>query len=293
MQWPLCKNGWLEKPNLASLHFATDTCSNGAPRSETPMKTAGWSIQCAADTFAIDDCSKVVTCSRYSCGDGWSNAQRVHGPTVTVAMSHMQWYSWGNDWLERSSPASWPPKPDFYYASSRNMDKISRPAGIYSFTFCFTIRAIRQENPCKSSQRYRQGLKPNVITYSSLVSACSKGMETEKALEVCANLKHSGLQPDVITLNALISACSKKNEKEKALEVFVDMKQSGLKPNVITYHAVVSACAKGEQTDNAKRSATKCDHVQCSHHACSKGNRTEGPGSLRGHEAERQPKVIT
>ena len=127
----------------------------------------------------------------------------------------------------------------------------------------------------------QRGLKPNVITYSSLISACSKGTETEKASEVCADMKRSGLQPDVITFKALISACSKANEREKTLEVSVDMRQSGLKPNVITYYAVVSASTKGEQTDKSERSAAGRDHVQCSHHACSKGNRTEGPESSR------------
>ncbi len=78
----------------------------------------------------------------------------------------------------------------------------------------------------------QRGLKPNVITYSSLIGACSKGNETEKASEVCADMKRSGLQPDVITFNALIMLARRATgQKARNLR---GHDRSGLKPKVIT-----------------------------------------------------------
>eukprot|EP00931_Biecheleriopsis_adriatica_P022127 TRINITY_DN14304_c0_g1_i3.p1 TRINITY_DN14304_c0_g1~~TRINITY_DN14304_c0_g1_i3.p1 ORF type:complete len:132 (-),score=31.27 TRINITY_DN14304_c0_g1_i3:27-422(-) len=84
----------------------------------------------------------------------------------------------------------------------------------------------------------QSGLQPDAVTYSALISACAKSNQTEKALEIFAEMKQSGLQANVITYNALISACTKGERIEKALEIFAEMKQSGLQPDVITFGAL-------------------------------------------------------
>ena len=65
-----------------------------------------------------------------------------------------------------------------------------------------------------------QGLLPNVITYSALVSACEKGKLPQRALELLETLLHQGLLPEVITYSALISACEKGTLPQRALEIF-------------------------------------------------------------------------
>ena len=50
-----------------------------------------------------------------------------------------------------------------------------------------------------------QGVVPNVITYSALISACEKGKQPERALELFEAMKRQGVVPDVITYSALIS----------------------------------------------------------------------------------------
>ena len=54
-------------------------------------------------------------------------------------------------------------------------------------------------------------------------------------------------EPDMITYSAAISACEKGKQPDKALELLEDMQWSGLEPAVITYNAAISACEKGEQ----------------------------------------------
>ena len=51
--------------------------------------------------------------------------------------------------------------------------------------------------------------------------------------------------PNVSTYNAVISACEKGKQPERALEVFQAMQRQGVVPNVITYSALISTCEEG------------------------------------------------
>ena len=54
---------------------------------------------------------------------------------------------------------------------------------------------------------------------------------------------------DVTIYNALTSACSKGKQIEKALEVFEAMQQQGVVPDAITYNALISACKEGKHPE--------------------------------------------
>ena len=56
-----------------------------------------------------------------------------------------------------------------------------------------------------------------------------------------------GPEPNVITYNATISACEKGHQLERALELLAEIRGRDLEPNVITYSAVISICDKGHQ----------------------------------------------
>ena len=56
-------------------------------------------------------------------------------------------------------------------------------------------------------------------------------------MEVFKAMQQQGVAPDVITYSALISACEKGKQPEQAMEVFKAMQQQGVVPNVITYNA--------------------------------------------------------
>jgi len=65
------------------------------------------------------------------------------------------------------------------------------------------------------------GLVPDIVTCNSAVSACEKGEQPERALEVFHGLRRQGVTPNAITYNALISAWVKGKQPEPALEVFI------------------------------------------------------------------------
>ncbi len=55
-----------------------------------------------------------------------------------------------------------------------------------------------------------------------------------------------GCERNVITYSSLISACEKAGRWELALELFNEMHREGCKPNVVTYNSLIAACAQGE-----------------------------------------------
>ena len=61
----------------------------------------------------------------------------------------------------------------------------------------------------------RQGVVPDVITYSGLISTCEKGKQPERAHELLETMQRQGVVPNVITYNALISTCEKSQQPEQ------------------------------------------------------------------------------
>jgi len=66
-----------------------------------------------------------------------------------------------------------------------------------------------------------QRLRPNVIVYSALISACGKGKQSERALDLFETMRCQGVLPDVIACGTLISACE--NRLEWALGMWYKM----------------------------------------------------------------------
>lgn len=55
-----------------------------------------------------------------------------------------------------------------------------------------------------------------------------------------------GCERNVITYSSLISACEKAGRWELALELFQEMHTEGCRPNVVTYNSLIAACAQGK-----------------------------------------------
>ena len=85
----------------------------------------------------------------------------------------------------------------------------------------------------------KQGLEPDVITYSALIVACAT--QWNKVLELFDEMKGRDLKPNIVTYGALISACGKNDQWQKALEFFTELKDRGLEPNIIIYSSMISA----------------------------------------------------
>jgi pentatricopeptide repeat domain-containing protein 1 len=78
-----------------------------------------------------------------------------------------------------------------------------------------------------------EGVRPTVITYSALISACEKGGQWKLALEVLEDMKTAGHGVNVIAYSATISALSKGQQWEIALQLFRQIEESGQTPRYI------------------------------------------------------------
>ena len=69
---------------------------------------------------------------------------------------------------------------------------------------------------------------PDVITYSSSISALEKGKKPEQALELFQGMLYESVMPNVITYTALISAFAKGKQLERILELLEAMERQGV-----------------------------------------------------------------
>ena len=59
------------------------------------------------------------------------------------------------------------------------------------------------------------------------------------------NTPAEGIPADTITYSAAISACEKGGQWQRALQLLEDMQAKGIPADTITYSAAISACEKG------------------------------------------------
>lgn len=70
-------------------------------------------------------------------------------------------------------------------------------------------------------------------------------MQIEDAIKIFQDMIHRGCERNVITYSSLISACEKSGKWELALELFEEMHKDACKPNIVTYNALIAACGQG------------------------------------------------
>ena len=132
-------------------------------------------------------------------------------------------------------------------------------------------------------QMQQVGLKPNQVTYVSILNACSASTALERGKEVHAHIIDAGYQsdlrvgtalvnmyakcgsirdahlvfdkmnkPDVIVWTAMIVGYAQHGQCEEAFEVFHQMQRAGMKPNQITYLSILNACASSTALERGK-----------------------------------------
>ncbi|XP_023538358.1 pentatricopeptide repeat-containing protein At4g21065-like [Cucurbita pepo subsp. pepo] len=129
---------------------------------------------------------------------------------------------------------------------------------------------------------HRSGIKPDLFTFSSVLSICSRLVALEQGEQTHAQIIKSGVLADVVVGTALISMYNKCGSiaearkaflempsrtliswtsmitgfarhglSQQALQLFEDMRLAGVKPNQITFVGVLSACSHAGLVDEA------------------------------------------
>lgn len=127
------------------------------------------------------------------------------------------------------------------------------------------------------------GVKPDLFTFASVLSACSSGASLGQGKRIHLNAIKTGLDLDVsvgsalvtmyakcgiiedarkvfdqmpcrnvLTWTAMINGYAQHGYGQEALDCFSEMEQSGAKPNHITYIGVLSACSHVGLVDEGK-----------------------------------------
>ncbi|XP_073149842.1 pentatricopeptide repeat-containing protein MRL1, chloroplastic isoform X2 [Henckelia pumila] len=86
-----------------------------------------------------------------------------------------------------------------------------------------------------------KGMPVGIISYSSLMGACSNARDWQKALELYKVIKSLNLGTTVPMMNALINSLCDGNQLEMAIKTLFEMKDMGLCPNSITYSILLVA----------------------------------------------------
>jgi len=104
------------------------------------------------------------------------------------------------------------------------------------------------------------GVEPNKITYTALITACAKAagaglgsMAVDRGVLVLEKMVEGGLEIDTVTYNALLDACAKAaaspsadamSALEMGFSLLSRMEEEGPRPDYITYNTLMHACAK-------------------------------------------------
>jgi len=78
------------------------------------------------------------------------------------------------------------------------------------------------------------GVRPNVVSWTSVVSACGVAGRADVAAEVVARMRRAGCAPNVVTLTALIHAHGRAGHSETSEAVLKQMLREGPPPNEVS-----------------------------------------------------------
>ncbi|KAF8019710.1 hypothetical protein BT93_G0415 [Corymbia citriodora subsp. variegata] len=83
------------------------------------------------------------------------------------------------------------------------------------------------------------GVKPDVVSYNSLVDVYCKGREIDNAYKVVEKMREEDISPDVITYTSIIGGLGLVGQPDKARDILKEMKEYGCYPDVAAYNAAV------------------------------------------------------
>lgn len=95
------------------------------------------------------------------------------------------------------------------------------------------------------------GVKPDVITYSTIMNAWSTAGFMEKCREIFDDMMKVGIKPDAHAYSILAKGYARAREPEKAEELLTAMIRSGVRPNVVIFTTVISGWCSTGKMENA------------------------------------------
>lgn len=95
------------------------------------------------------------------------------------------------------------------------------------------------------------GVKPDVITFSTIMNAWSTAGFMEKCKQIFDNMVKAGIKPDIHAYCILAKGYVRAQEPEKAEELLTSMVKSGVRPNVVIFTTIISGWCSSGRMENA------------------------------------------
>ncbi|GMY17464.1 pentatricopeptide repeat-containing protein At1g09900 [Fagus crenata] len=84
-----------------------------------------------------------------------------------------------------------------------------------------------------------------------LIDGLSKMGQTERAVGLLNEMRGKGLKPDIITYSSLVGGLSREGKVDEAIKFLHDLERLGVRPNAITYNSIMLGLCKAKQTSRA------------------------------------------
>ncbi|EFJ06515.1 hypothetical protein SELMODRAFT_430583 [Selaginella moellendorffii] len=98
---------------------------------------------------------------------------------------------------------------------------------------------------------------PNEATYASLMLACRKLGQGERALTIYEAMKQTKEPISIRTYNTLISCCQQALRMDDAFRVKKELEEAGVKPDVVTYTSLIDTVIRSTRIPPAQRFCDK------------------------------------
>mmetsp|Transcript_29286 Transcript_29286/g.77388 ORF Transcript_29286/g.77388 Transcript_29286/m.77388 type:complete len:1025 (+) Transcript_29286:162-3236(+) len=106
--------------------------------------------------------------------------------------------------------------------------------------------------PALLEEMSKQGIEPNVITYSTVLKGYCTEHRLDKAFEVLDDMKKSKkFMPDEVTYNTLLDGCARHGLYDRGMSVLDDMLESGVVPSNFTLSVLVKLANRSHQPEKA------------------------------------------
>lgn len=98
----------------------------------------------------------------------------------------------------------------------------------------------------------KQGIEPNVITYSAVLKGYCQENRIDKAFEVLADMRASKrFMPDEVTYNSILDGCARHGMYDRGMAVLEEMQEAGVNPSNFTLSVLVKLMTRCRKTDMA------------------------------------------
>ncbi|KAI5851055.1 hypothetical protein BZA05DRAFT_399615 [Tricharina praecox] len=96
------------------------------------------------------------------------------------------------------------------------------------------------------------GLKPDIISYNTLINAYSRAGDVDGAALRVQEMLDKGIKPDRWTYNILLNMCGSRGDIAGAENIFDMIVQSGYEPDSYSYQALITAYVTAKELDKAE-----------------------------------------